>query len=117
VAAFGTGKAAQSPKRKSIIFAEALLMHSRKPLALIFAALLSPVALAQQTIVPASPAPTKVLTFEVATIKPSARTDGAWRLQSTADGYTGMDISLLTLVGEAYGIYDSKLLTGGAGLD
>lgn len=87
--------------------------HSLKPLALVFAALLGPVALAQQTIVPASPAPSKVLTFEVATIKPSARTDGAWRLQSTADGYTGMDISLLTLVGEAYGIYDSKLLTGG----
>ncbi len=88
-------------------------MHSRKPFALIFAALLGPVALAQETIVPTSPAPSKVLTFEVATIKPSARTDGAWRLQSTADGYTGMDISLLTLVSEAYGIYDSKLLTGG----
>ncbi len=38
-------------------------MHSRKPFALIFAALLGPVALAQQTIVPASPAHLTISAF------------------------------------------------------
>ncbi len=51
--------------------------------------------------------------FEVATIKPTARNDGAWRLQPTSDGYTGMNVSLLKLISEAYGIYDPKLLIGG----
>lgn len=61
---------------------------------------------------PAS-ATAKPLVFEVVTIKPTARTDGAWRLQPTPDGYTGMDISLYKLVQEAYGIFEYKLVTGG----
>jgi uncharacterized protein (TIGR03435 family) len=88
-------------------------MPTRKFVQLLVAALVGPVAIAQQAIAPAPPAGAKVLTFEVATIKPTARTDGAWRLQPTPDGYTGMDISLLKLVGEAYGIYGVKLITGG----
>jgi uncharacterized protein (TIGR03435 family) len=51
--------------------------------------------------------------LEVTTIKPSARTDGVWRLQPTPDGYTALDVSLRKLIQEAYGIYDDKLLTGG----
>jgi uncharacterized protein (TIGR03435 family) len=62
---------------------------------------------------PAQPPAPQPLTFEVATIKPTVRTDGAWRLQSTPDGYTGMDVSLLKLAAEAYGISDPKLITGG----
>ena len=53
------------------------------------------------------------LTFEVATVKPTARTDGNWRLQPKPDGYTGDDISLLHLIQEAYGIYNKNLVTGG----
>ena len=51
--------------------------------------------------------------FEVATIKPTSRNDGAWRLQPTADGFTGMDVSLRMLVEEAYNVFDGKLVTGG----
>jgi uncharacterized protein (TIGR03435 family) len=88
-------------------------MPVRKPLLLLTAALVGPAVLAQQATAPTPPATAKVVTFEVATIKPSAHPDGAWRLQPTPDGYTGMDISLLKLVGEAYEIYDVKLITGG----
>jgi uncharacterized protein (TIGR03435 family) len=88
-------------------------MHVRKPLPLLVAALVGSAALAQHAVAPAPPSATKAPTFEVATIKPNARTDGPWRLQPTPDGYTGTDISLLKLVGEAYGIYDVKLITGG----
>ncbi len=91
-------------------------MDLRRLVSLLVAALAGPVAIAQQAVPPAqavAPAPAKVPAFEAATIKPTARTDGAWRLQPTPDGYTGMDISLLKLVGEAYGIYDGKLITGG----
>jgi uncharacterized protein (TIGR03435 family) len=51
--------------------------------------------------------------FEVVTVKPTARRDGAWKLQPTPDGYTGMDVSLHKLVQEAYGVFDDSLLTGG----
>ena len=74
------------------------------------AAALAAVALAQQAVVPAA---TGGLTFEVATIKPTARTDGSWRLQPTPNGYTGMDVSLLSLIGEAYGLYVPKFIVGG----
>jgi uncharacterized protein (TIGR03435 family) len=88
-------------------------MPVRTALLLLIAVLIGPAVLAQQATAPAPPAPAKVVTFEVATIKPSAHPDGAWDLRPTPDGYTGMDISLLKLVGEAYGIYDAKLITGG----
>lgn len=51
--------------------------------------------------------------LEVVTIKPTSRTDGAWRFWPTPDGYTGMDVSLRYMVQEAYGIYDPKLVLGG----
>jgi uncharacterized protein (TIGR03435 family) len=88
-------------------------MSARKTLLLLVAAVLTQAAIAQQAGVPAVAAASKVPAFEVATIKPTARTDGSWRLQPTPDGYTGMDISLRTLVGEAYGIYDIARITGG----
>jgi uncharacterized protein (TIGR03435 family) len=84
-----------------------------RALPLLVAALIVSAAFAQQAPAGGPSAPAKVLTFEVATIKPSARTDGSWRLNPTPDGYTGMGISLLKLVREAYGIYDNKLITGG----
>ncbi len=73
-------------------------------------ALLASAALAQQ----AAPAPTttKPLTFDVATIKPTATTD-FWRLLPTPDGYTATNVSLFKLIGEAYGIVDPKLISGG----
>lgn len=88
-------------------------MPGRKLLLLLTVAFSGPAVLAQQATATAPATPAKVLTFEVATIKPTARTDGSWRLEPTPDGFTGMDISLLKLVGEAYGIYDANLLTGG----
>jgi uncharacterized protein (TIGR03435 family) len=55
----------------------------------------------------------KPITFEVATIKPTATTD-SWRLPlPTPDGYTATNVSLLQLIGEAYGVVDPKLLSGG----
>jgi len=88
---------------------------SRNLLCLIVASIAIPalVALAQTTPSAPTTAPPKPLSFEVATIKPTARTDGAWKLQPTPDGYTGMDISLFHLVQEAYGVFDKSLLSGG----
>jgi uncharacterized protein (TIGR03435 family) len=54
------------------------------------------------------------LAFEVATIKPTARTDGHWSLHETPDGYVGVDVSLFKLVQEAYGlIFEADRITGG----
>jgi uncharacterized protein (TIGR03435 family) len=55
----------------------------------------------------------KALTFEAATIKPTKATNSGWNLNSIPDGYTAKNVSLLKLVGEAYGIFDPKLLSGG----
>ncbi len=87
-------------------------MPLTKSLSLVVAALVGCAALAQQAIAPAPTVATAIPAFEVATIKPTTRTNG-WRLQPTPDGYTGMNVSLLKLVGEAYGIYDAKRITGG----
>jgi len=68
---------------------------------------------AQTSLAPPVPIPTpKPLVFEVVTIKPDSVSRG-WRLQPTPDGYTGTNISLYKLVQEAYGVYDSKLVSGG----
>jgi len=69
--------------------------------------------LAAASILPAAAAlAQQPLTFEVSTVKPHGQ--GAfWRLQPTPDGYTASNVSLLKLVGEAYGIFDPKLITGG----
>ena len=77
---------------------------------LLTAVLIAPIAQAQtaQTADQAA----QPLTFEVATIKPHGQGAG-WRLQPTPDGYTASNVSLLKLVGQAYGIFDPKLLTGG----
>ncbi|WP_158822114.1 TIGR03435 family protein [Granulicella sp. S156] len=88
-------------------------MHLRRSLTLVVAALVGCAAVAQQVITPAPTVTTAVPAFEVATIKPSGRTDGSLRLEPTPDGFTGMNISLLNLVGEAYGIFDAQLITGG----
>jgi uncharacterized protein (TIGR03435 family) len=87
------------------------MTRARQLLFVILATLASsPLTFAQPPAPPPTAAP---LTFEIATIKPTARTDGAWRLQPIPDGYTGMDVSLFKLVQEAYGVFDAKLVTGG----
>ena len=58
------------------------------------------------------PTSTQPLTFEVATIKPTATTN-FWRLLPTPDGYTATNVSLFKLIGEAYGIVDPRLISGG----
>jgi len=88
-------------------------MPIRKSLLLLTVVLIAPTVLAQHSSVKAPHPTANVPAFEVATIKPTARTDGAWRLGPTDDGYSGTDISLLNLIREAYGIRDSKLVIGG----
>lgn len=74
--------------------------------------LITPTVFAQAPAAPTS-SPAKALTFAVVTIKPAASPNGGWRAWPTPDGYTAANVSLLKLVGEAYCIYDPKLLTGG----
>jgi uncharacterized protein (TIGR03435 family) len=88
-------------------------MRLRKSLPLLAAALIGSVALAQQTIAPAPTVTAVVPAFEVASIKPAATTAVGWRLEPTPDGFTGRNISLLKLVGEAHGVFDVKLIIGG----
>ena len=71
---------------------------------------------AQNAMPPATtsqPAVANILVFDVATIKPTARTDKAWQLLPTPDGYTGMNVSLRKLIELAYGVRDGKLILGG----
>ena len=80
---------------------------------LLTAVLIAPIAQAQ-TAQTADQA-TQPLTFDVVTIKPHDQSvrPNAWTLQPTPDGYTAANVSLLKLVSQAYGIFDTKLLTGG----
>jgi uncharacterized protein (TIGR03435 family) len=80
-------------------------------LAAALVALAAPAALAQPPATPTAAA-AQPLTFDVVTIKPHGQGAG-WRLQPTPDGYTATNVSLLKLIGEAYGIFDPKLMTGG----
>jgi len=57
-------------------------------------------------------AQTKQYRFEVATVKPTAKRDGSWRLQFTVDGFTAMDVPLRKVIEEAYGMYDPERLVG-----
>ena len=59
------------------------------------------------------PAETKPLAFDVVSIRPSDRTDGAWGFRPTSDGYSAMNVSLRKLIEEAYSKYDDKLVVGG----
>jgi uncharacterized protein (TIGR03435 family) len=73
-------------------------------------------AFAQNPAPPAAtpePAPAKISTFDVATIKPTAGTESAWHLLPTPDGYTGLNVSLRKLIELAYGVPDGKLIVGG----
>jgi len=88
-------------------------MRPGKSLLFLTVTLVGYAALAQQAVAPAPIITTAVPVFEVATIKPTAPTVSGWRLQATPDGYTGMNVSLMKLVGEAYGIFDPKLIMGG----
>jgi uncharacterized protein (TIGR03435 family) len=84
--------------------------------ATVLALLATVMAFAQNAAPPATtPQPTgaNILAFDVATIKPTSRTDKAWQLLPTPDGYTGMNISLRKLIELAYGVRDGKLILGG----
>jgi uncharacterized protein (TIGR03435 family) len=83
------------------------------PKLLLLAAVFAPAAFAQRSPTPTPPAPARTLIFEVATIKPSQRQDGKWRSAPTPDGYSSVDVSLLQLIQDAYGISDKSLISGG----
>ena len=53
------------------------------------------------------------LAFDIATIKPTARTDKTWQLLPTPDGYTGLNVSLRKLIEFAYRVLDGKLILDG----
>src|SRR5215469_12924850 len=71
-------------------------------------------AFAQNTPAPpaSATADSKPLAFEAVTIKPSHAP--GWNMYPTPDGYHGIGVSLRQLVREAYGVFDNKLLVGGA---
>ena len=83
-----------------LAFEEAKLAHICIPLSVLFAVLVGvDVVLARYRSGMSSAVQTVI--FEVATNKPTVCKDGTGRLQPTVDGYTGVDISLLHLIGEA----------------
>ena len=59
------------------------------------------------------PAETKPLEFDVVSIRPSTRTDGAWGFPSTPDGFSAMNVPLRQLIKEAYSKDDDNLVVGG----
>jgi uncharacterized protein (TIGR03435 family) len=50
--------------------------------------------------------------FEVASIKPAKNPEGGWGLNNTSDGIRGMNIPLMFLVKNAYGIYEDHRYLG-----
>lgn len=64
---------------------------------------------------PPSPAPvaTKALAFDVVSIRPSARTDGAYGFPSPPDGYSAMSVPLRKIIESAYSKFDDNLVVGG----
>ena len=50
--------------------------------------------------------------FEVASIKPTKTPDGGWHLNPTSDGITGVNVPLVYLVHQAYGIYENYRYQG-----
>jgi uncharacterized protein (TIGR03435 family) len=50
--------------------------------------------------------------FEVASIKPTKDPDGGWGLNNIIDGIRGLNVPLLYLVKEAYGIYEDNRYIG-----
>jgi uncharacterized protein (TIGR03435 family) len=64
---------------------------------------------------PPSPAPvaTKALAFDVVSIRPSNRTDGAYGFPSPPDGYSAMSVPLRKIIESAYSKFDDNLVVGG----
>lgn len=60
-----------------------------------------------------APAETKPLAFDVVSIRPSTRTDGAWGFPSNPDGFSAMSVPLRKLIEEAYSEHDDNLVVGG----
>src|SRR6185437_12371953 len=64
---------------------------------------------------PPSPAPVAAtaLAFDVVSIRPSARTDGAYGFPSPPDGYSAMSVPLRKIIESAYSKFDDNLVVGG----
>jgi uncharacterized protein (TIGR03435 family) len=60
-----------------------------------------------------APGETKPLAFDVVSIRPSTRTDGAWGFPHTPDGFSAMSVPLRKLIEEAYSRDDDNLVVGG----
>lgn len=69
-----------------------------------------PCAFGQAGVSPAD-APSKLPAFAVTSVKPNPKAPG-WRLSPTPDGWTGMGVSLLTLVQEAYLLVEPGRIEG-----
>jgi uncharacterized protein (TIGR03435 family) len=82
-------------------------MPLQRTLALLFAALATPIALAQTP----SPAATPLPTFEVVSIKPN-KTALGWRGSQMADGYLLTGIPLAILIRNAYGTTSNHHVVG-----
>lgn len=52
-------------------------------------------------------------TYEIASIRQNLNPNPAWRMSFTSDGVRAQDVTLLWVLHEAYGIYDSDLWSGG----
>jgi uncharacterized protein (TIGR03435 family) len=50
--------------------------------------------------------------FDVASIKPAKNPEGGWGLNNTSDGIRGLNVPLLYLVKDAYGIYEDNRFVG-----
>ena len=55
----------------------------------------------------------QVLEFDVATVKPTPRDNGIWRLQFTEDGFSARGVTLRQVIQEAYGVYEEDRLSQG----
>jgi uncharacterized protein (TIGR03435 family) len=51
--------------------------------------------------------------FEVVSLKPTKNPEGEWYLHDTSDGISGVNVHLMLLVKEAYGIYEDYRYAGG----
>jgi uncharacterized protein (TIGR03435 family) len=60
-----------------------------------------------------APVETKPLSFDVVSIRPSTRTDGAYGFPSPPEGFSAMNVSLRELIKFAYSRDDDNLVLGG----
>lgn len=54
-------------------------------------------------------------TYDVASVRVNSNPNPAWKMNFTADGVSAMDVTLEYALQEAYGVYDTRLWSGGPG--